>query len=142
MKNLKTFAIAVIAAAAIGCKKEAPPPPPPPPPAPAAAAVGGLTLGKAIGADKNITATKDTFGLRDTIYVSVATTGSGQNQKLMAHWKFGAETVKDDSLMLDLNGPSVSEFHITRPRAWPTGTYSVTVALNSNPATTKTFVIR
>ncbi len=136
------LAAAVFAAAVLaGCKKEQAPPPPPPA-APAAPAIGGLTLGSAIGADKRVTAARDTFGVRDTIYVSVATDGTGTGQKLKAVWTFGAEQVRADSLVLDLAGPAVSEFHISRPRAWPTGAYRVTVTLNDGGAQTRDFVVR
>ncbi len=89
--RIRYFAITGLAALALGfagCKKEAPPPPPPPPaapapapkveaPAPAPVSVASITLGKAIGADKKVTAATDTFAKADTIYASVDTTGTG-----------------------------------------------------------------
>ena len=110
--------------------------------APATPTLGAVTLGSAIGADKRATAPKETFGVRDTIYASVETNGTGTGQKLKAVWSKGTETVKTDSLMLDLSGPTVSEFHISRPRAWPAGTYRVAVSLNDGPAQTKDFTVR
>src|SRR5262245_46302209 len=84
-----------------GCKKETPPPaappppapapqvqaPPPPPPAPAVVTVSNITLGKALGADKKVTAPTDTFAKGDTIYAVVETTGSG-NATLKAKWTY------------------------------------------------------
>ena len=134
-------AVALSAAALAGCKKEAAPPPPVTQ-TPVAPAVSTLTLGSAIGADKAVTAAKDAFGVRDTIYVSIATVGIGQNVKLKAVWTFGAETVRADSLTLALDGPAVSEFHISRPRAWPAGAYKVAVSLNDGPAQTRDFTVR
>jgi len=113
-----------------------------PPAASATPMVGMITLGSAVGADKRVSAPKETFGVRDTIYASVETDGTGMAQKLKAVWTMGAETVKTDSLMLDLNGPTVSEFHISRPRAWPAGTYRLTVTLNDGAAQTKDFTVR
>jgi hypothetical protein len=140
------IALALAGLSFAGCKKEAPPPPAAdttvPPPAPVAPQLTTITLGSAIGADRQIAAVKDTFGLRDTIYVSVATQGSGDNQKLKAVWTFGTETVRADSLMLNFNGPTVSEFHISRPRAWPKGAYRVAVSLNDGPPQTRDFVVR
>jgi hypothetical protein len=134
-------AVALAAAALSGCKKE-PAPPPPVVQTPIAPAVSSLALGSAIGAGKLVTASKDAFGVRDTIYVSVATTGTGQNAKLKAVWTFGAETVKADSLTLNLDGPAVSEFHITRPRAWPAGAYKVSVSVNDGGTLTRDFTVR
>ena len=136
-----SVAALALAAALAGCKKEAAPPPPVAE-TPAAPSVSGLTLGSAVGADKAVTAVKDAFGTRDTIYVSVATAGVGQNVKLKAVWTFGVETVRADSQMLNLDGPAVSEFHITRPRAWPAGAYKVSVSVNDGPAQTRDFTVR
>lgn len=141
MRTARFAVAALLVAALAGCKKEQPAPAPPPPPPPAAPSISTLTLGKAIGADKRVAMAKDTFALRDTIYVSIATDGTGDNTKVKAVWTFGAETVRDDSQQLNLAGPAVTEFHISRPRAWPSGAYMVAVSLNDGPAQTKHFVI-
>ena len=52
-------------------------PAPSPAPAPAGIAVSGVTAGKAIGADKKVTAQTEAFAAGDTMYVSIDTTGSG-----------------------------------------------------------------
>jgi hypothetical protein len=138
----RSLAAAALAAAVLtGCKKE-PAPPPPVVETPIAPAVSSLTLGSAVGADKRVTAAKDTFGVRDVIYVSIATAGAGENVKLKAVWTFGAETVRADSLTLSLTGPAVSEFHISRPRAWPVGAYRVSVTVNDGVAQTRDFAVR
>jgi len=140
--GLATLALAGGLVAA--CKKEPPPPPPPAAeaPAPALPRLAALTLGSAIGADKRITAAKDTFAVRDTIYASVATTGSAAATKLKAVWTFGEEQVRADSLVLDLSGPADSEFHISRPKAWPKGTYQVTITLNDAASMARTFIVK
>jgi hypothetical protein len=133
-------ALAVALAVLAGCKKQEQPAPPPLPPA--APALGALTLGSAIGTDKRVTTAKDTFAVRDTLYVSIPTTGSGNNAVLKVVWTFGAETVRADSMTLNLGGPSVTEFHISRPRAWPTGAYQVAVTLNGGTPATRPFVVK
>lgn len=112
------------------------------PPASAAPTISTISLGKAIGADKRVTAPMETFGVRDTIYAAVETNGTGTGQKLKAVWTMGTDTVRTDSLMIDATGPTVSEFHISRPRAWPAGTYRLDVTLNDGPAQTKQFTVR
>jgi hypothetical protein len=143
------FGLATLALAGglfAACKKEPPPPPPPapeaPPPPPTRPSLSALNLGSAIGVDKRITAAKDTFAVRDTIYASVATTGSAAATKLKAVWTLGAETVRADSLVLDLSGPADSEFHISRPKAWPKGTYQVTITLNDGASMARSFVVK
>jgi hypothetical protein len=142
LMNRGLAATALAAAVLVGCKKKEAAPPPPVAQAPAPASLRSLTLGSAIGADKSVAAAKDTFRLRDTIYVSVATEGTGDNVKLKAVWTFGTETVRADSQILTLSGPAVSEFHISRPRAWPVGAYRVTVTLNDAGALTRDFTVR
>jgi hypothetical protein len=133
----------------VACKKEEPPPPPPPvvtaaPPAPVA--VSTVTLGNAIGADKKVVTAAETFGAKDTIYASVETTGVGQ-AKLRALWSFvkGDKTAKVDetTIELDATGPTVNEFHISKPSGWPPGDYKVEVFLGdaAGPAVTKTFKV-
>ena len=144
ISRLSLAALAAVLLVACG-KKEEPVPPPPaalPPPAPALPSLSAITLGKGVGSDKRITAAADTFSVRDTIFVSVATTGSAPNTKLKAVWMMGSEKVKEDSAMVNLSGPADTEFHIARPKAWPKGTYQVTVTLNDGASMQRSFVIK
>ena len=146
MSNRRLSLAALAALLLVACgKKEEPAPPPPaalPPPAPALPSLSAVTLGKAVGPDKSITVPADTFAVRDTIYVSVATTGAAENTKLKAVWMMGTEKVHEDSTTVNLSGPAVTEFHITRPRAWPKGTYQVTVTLNDGASMQRSFVVK
>ena len=132
--------------------KPAPPPPPPvvaatPVPTPVPLAVASVTLGSAIAEDKSITAASETFGNKDTVYASVATTGAG-HIKLRAVWTFvkGDKTAKvnETSIEFDSTGPANNEFHVGNPKGWPRGDYRVEIFLNEAeaPATTKTFKIQ
>lgn len=138
-----------------GCKKEAPPPPPPPaatpapkveaPPAPAAVSVANITLGKAIGADKKVTAATDSFAKGDTIYAAVETTGSG-NASLKAKWTFhkGDKTadVSESTETIAATGPAVTSFNISKPSGWPPGDYQVEISLDGKSAGTKKFSVK
>jgi hypothetical protein len=139
-----------------GCKKEAPPPPPPPPPAPAPApkveapapapvSVTNITLGKAVGADKKVTAATDTFAKADTIYAVVETAGTG-NATLKAKWTFhkGDKTadVSESTETIAATGPSVNAFHVSKPSGWPPGDYQVEIFLGDKSAGTKKFTVK
>ena len=159
--KLRHFAVALASVAAlVACgKKEppAPPAPPPasapspvpapaPPPAPVGVSVSAVTLGKAVGADKKVTAATDTFGTKDTIYASVDTTGAG-TAKLAAKWTFTtkdgkAVPVKEDSATISPTGPATSEFHISKPDGWPVGTYQVEISADGKAAGAKTFQVK
>ena len=138
-----------------GCKKEAPPPPPAPAapapkveaPAPATAsvAVGSITLGKAIGADKKVSAATDSFGKTDTIYVSVDTTGEG-TATLKAKWTYHkggkAADVSEGSETINAKGPATTTFNIAKPSGWPVGDYQVEVWLGDKSAGVKKFTVK
>ena len=144
ISRLSLAAFAAVLLVACGRKEEPAPPPPAalPPPAPALPSLSAITLGKGVGADRRITVAADTFAVRDTIFVSVATTGSADNTKLKAVWMMGSEKVHEDSTMVNLSGPADTEFHITRPRPWPKGTYQVTITLNDGASMARSFVVK
>lgn len=144
----------IVAMALFACHKSEPPQAeqPAPPPAPAAApapaagvSVAGVTLGKSIGADKKVGEPTESFGKADTIYASVATTGSAPSATLTAHWtyagKSGEKSVKEDSQTIAPTGDAVTEFHISKPDGWPPGDYKVEVLLNGSSVATKTFKV-
>jgi hypothetical protein len=148
--------LAAIATVLAGCgkKEEAPPPPatveaPAPVPAPSTTApavvtVQSVSLGKAIGPDKKVTAAADTFAKSDTIYAVVDTTGSG-NATLKAKWTYhkGDKTaaVDESSQTINATGPATSEFHVSKPDGWPAGDYQVEITLNDQPAGSKKFTV-
>lgn len=150
---------ALLAALATGlvltgaCGKKAPPPPAeqpaatPAPPPPPPLAVAGIDLGKAIDASNKVAAPMTTFGVRDTIYASVSTTGAGTNATLQAKWTFvkaagGEVAVNESSLTISPTGPVATEFHITKASAWPKGKYKVEVSLNGTSAGVKEFEVK
>jgi hypothetical protein len=140
-----------VALAPVGCKKNPPPPAEtgsadtaPAAPAPTEAfAVSDVTLGKAIGADKRVAAPATTFGPKDTIYASVATTGSAPSKTITAKWTYqDGQTVKEGTETIAPTGPAVTEFHIAKPSGWPAGKYKVEIAVDGTPATTKDFEVK
>jgi hypothetical protein len=152
MLNLRaatSLALSAVLVATSGCKKEAPKPAEAPalPAPPAPLAVASIDLGKAIGADKKVAAALTTFGVRDTIYASVSTTGAGENATIGTKWSFvkgdgSTIAVNESSQTITTTGPSTTEFHITKPSPWPKGKYRVEVLLNGASAGTKDFDVQ
>ena len=152
MKKLIAITFALPLMGTLACTKSEPPPPTPAPitvPAttlPAPLSVTTVTLGTSIGADKRVAAPTETFGAKDTIYSSVETAGAG-HAKLRAHWSFvkGEKTAKvdDTTIEFDAAGPTVNEFHISKPSGWPKGDYKVEIFLGDGetPAATKSFKV-
>jgi hypothetical protein len=136
------IAAATLAFAAGACKK-APPPPEPAPPPPAPLAVASVTLGKAIDATKAVSMPATTFGTRDTIYASVATTGVATSATLTAHWTFeNGQTIDSTSQSIAPSGPATTEFHIMKASSWPAGRYTVSILLNGAPVSSKGFEVK
>jgi hypothetical protein len=115
----------------------------PAPDPPETFAVSEVTLGKGIAADKRVLSSTVTFGPRDTIYVSVATTGSALSKILIAKWTFqDGQTVTEDSQTIAPTGPAVTEFHISKRSRWPVGKYKVEIVVDGSPVATKEFGVR
>ena len=105
--------------------------------------VTDVTLGRAIGGDKAITDKANTFAPNDTIYASVATSGSSSSATLRAKWTFEDGQVVDESTRaIAASGNERTEFHISKPDGWPAGKYKVQVFVNDQAAESKDFEIR
>jgi hypothetical protein len=131
-----------------GCKKEPPPPPPTPIPTPVPTPVPfkvtSVDLGKSIGDDKKIKDAATTFGIHDTIYVSISSEGVSPKATLKAKWTYGAKgkLVNEETRDIAPTGPSVTEFHITKPSGWPTGKYTLEVSADESSVATKEFTVQ
>ena len=152
--RLRHFALAAASVVAlVACGKKEPPAPPPAPPAPAPApapapvgvTLSAVTLGKAVGADKKVTAASETFAKGDTIHASIDTSGAG-SATLVARWSYSKDgktvPVKEDSATITPTGPATSEFHISKPDGWPTGDYQVEILIDGKSAATKAFKVQ
>lgn len=109
----------------------------------AGVAVARLAVGNAIGPDKKVQGSA-TIAPRDTIYVSVDTTGNG-DATLKTRWTYlkdGKSTlVKEDSQKVSTSGPATHEFHISKPDGWPKGEYQVEISVNDTSAGTQRFTV-
>ena len=147
--------ICVLLVAFVACKKKEEPAPAPasaveptmvpiPPTAAPAVNIVSVDLGNALGPDKKVAASMDTFKPKDTIFTVVSTDGSAASSTI--HWKVtapdGTTTVKEDSKTIAPTGPANTEFSIQKPSGWPKGTYTVAVSVDNGPVTTKTFTVK
>ena len=122
---------ALVLVAACGKKQEAPKAEAPAAPAPTVQAPSApepsatIELGRAIGSDKRVLASLDTFRARDTIYAAVTSSNVPADAQLVATWTHeSGQTVKVDTAA----SAGQSEVHISKKTAWPTGKYKVNVA--------------
>lgn len=104
--------------------------------------VTDIAVGRSVTADKAIAEKTDSFRAADTFYVSVKTDGSGPNATLTARWTYEDGQVVDESKQnITPDGATVTEFHVSKPDAWPTGGYKVEVLLNGTSAGTRDFKV-
>jgi hypothetical protein len=105
--------------------------------------VSNVMIGKRIGENKMVTEPTFQFAPADTIYASVGTTGKSDGTTLTAVWKFQTgQTVDSSSQSITPTGPANTEFHISRPKGWPVGTYQVTVFADGDSVDAKNFVVK
>jgi hypothetical protein len=148
-KTTLVFVSALAFALAACAKKEEVPktttaaPPPATQPAAAGVAVSRIMVGNAIGADKRVQGGA-AIAPRDTIYVSIDTTGRGETT-LKTRWTYlkdGKSTlVKEDTQKVNTSGPATHEFHISKPDGWPKGEYQVEISVNDTSAATQRFTV-
>jgi len=147
------LAVGFLAAAWLGAGCSKPPPPPPPqprpvqpPPAPPPETppftVTTLNLGKAIYVDQNVTATQDSFGRKDTVFLSVVSDGVAPAVALRARW-YGPEgtLLQEGTQNIASVGPKATAFHLDNKSGLKVGKYSVEVFVNDRPAGTKLFEV-
>jgi hypothetical protein len=145
---MRTALFVVFAFLLLACGRsetDAPPPvsAPAPSAAPAAARVSAIELGRAIGADKRVTASAASFAPGDTIYASVSTEGTAPALTLTARWTYeDGQLVNETSETIAPNGPATTEFHIAKPDGFPAGRYRVEIRADGTPAGAQEFVVR
>jgi hypothetical protein len=112
------------------------------PPALAPLHVTGVETGKGVNTDMTVKDDAHDFGVRDTVYVSVKTEGSGSG-KLGAKFTFqDGQVVQETSQDISPAGDAHHEFHVQKATAWPKGDYKVLITLNGDSVGTKDFSIK
>ena len=106
--------------------------------------VSDIQVGKGVGSDKKIGDQTTSFGVRDTMYVSVITDGAAKDAKITTKWTFnGKQVVKESSQTISpTGGTTATEFHVDKKSAWPVGKYTVEVMLNGVSAGTKDLEVK
>jgi hypothetical protein len=105
--------------------------------------VEGVMIGKRIGENKLITEPTFQFAPKDTVYVSVSTRGVPDSAELTAVWRFQTgQTVDSSSQTISPQGEENTEFHVSNPKGWPVGTYSVTIYANGDSVDAKNFAVK
>ena len=106
-------------------------------------AISGVMIGKRIGQNNLITEPTFQFGPKDTVYVSVGTTGAPDSANLTAVWHFqGGKKVDSTSQTIHPKGPTNTEFHAVDSKGFPVGTYLVTIYADGDSVDARTFAVK
>lgn len=102
-----------------------------------------VDLGNQIDAEKHVAQPLTTFKPDQTIYASVATDGSAPSATLVARWTDqNGNVVEETTETIIPTGPTVTEFHVSKPTGWPPGKYTVEILLNGMPAGKQEFEVK
>lgn len=109
-------------------------------------AVSKVVVGDAITAAHTVNQPKDTIAAtRKAIYASVETSGRTDGATLSARWSYDegkGQLVSAISQSIATSGPAVTTFKIQNPNVWPAGKYTVEIALDGKPVSTRSFEVK
>jgi hypothetical protein len=105
--------------------------------------VTSVKLGRSLNPDNTIKDNTDTFRPGDPIYAVVETKGN-ETGTLKARWTFQDGQVIDETSqpIAPSGAESRTEFHITKPDAWPVGRYRLELSVNGRVVETKEFEVK
>ena len=104
--------------------------------------VSNVMIGRRIDPANHITEPTFQFAPQDTVYVSIATSGSGGANHLTAAWRSQTgEIVQQSSEPLPEPGANAA-FRLSRPKGLKPGNYKVVVFLGTDSVDAKVFVVK
>jgi hypothetical protein len=109
---------------------------------PAELRVSNVMIGRRIGTANHITEPTFQFAPQDTVYVSIATSGSNGADHLTAAWRSQTgEIMQQSSVAIPAAGQNAA-FQLSQPKGLKPGTYKVIVFLGDDSVDTKVFVVK
>jgi hypothetical protein len=109
--------------------------------APAVLRVSNVMIGRQIGSGNRITDPTFQFAPKDTVHVSVGTTGPADAGTLTAAWRS-----QNGEILLKSSEPvregENADFQLSEPKGLKVGTYKVIIFLGEDSVDTKVFVVK
>jgi hypothetical protein len=107
----------------------------------AALKVSNVMIGRQIGPGNRITDPSFEFKPKDTVHVSVATSGAAEGGSLTAAWRSQSGEILLKSSEPIPEGEN-ADFQLSDPKGLKVGTYKVIVFLNEDSVDTRVFVVK
>jgi len=105
-----------------------------------------VQMGESVTAGYKIAKPTTTFDAsQNTIYASVATSGTTTGATLSAHFSYlegKGQDVTTISQTIATDGPATTTFKLRNPNDWPAGKYKVEIAIDGKPVTSRTFEVK
>jgi len=102
--------------------------------------ISSVDLGSQVGADNRVTAPMAVYSTSDDIHASVATDGTGGTVSTVWTFEDGQVVHTEDKRVPA--GAQVTDFMITNPAGWPTGSYKVEVMVDGRVVETRDYEVR
>ncbi len=100
--------------------------------------VTSMQLGRSLNADNTVASHTTRFAPRDTVYVSVLTTGAGSGM-MAARWTYAGRVVGEPKKKVAYRDVAATEFHLQTAGALPPGDYNVEAFLDGQSVGTRAF---
>jgi len=114
-------------------------------PAESGVKVVNVSIGHTLDSQKRTADGNTEFGAKDSVYVSVETTGTGKSEIKVKYKDIKSNKdseMEETTQKVDTSGPAVSEFQIYHNGGWKPGTYLVEVLLDGKSVSTKQFTVK
>jgi len=97
-----------------------------------------IQLGREINPDGTVSANTTSFAPKDTVYVSVHTTGAGSGT-IRVKWTLGSRVLGEPEKQVKYTDTAATEFHLQSADGFPIGDYNVEVFFNGQPVASRPF---
>ena len=101
-----------------------------------------MNLGSAVYTDNSVTAPMESFGRKDTVFLSIASDGFDPSVVLRARW-YGPKGIllQEGTQTFSSGGPKATAFHLDNRSGLAVGEYWVEVFVNEAPVGRKKFEV-
>jgi hypothetical protein len=100
--------------------------------------VTAIQLGRSLNADNTVADSVATFRSRDTVYVSVLTTGSG-SATISVRWTYAGQVLDEPKKQVSYRDFAATDFSLKSVAGFPPGQYTVEAFFNGQSAGTRNF---
>jgi hypothetical protein len=103
--------------------------------------ITAIQLGRSLNADHSVAEFTTIFDPKDTVYLSVLTTGGGSGT-ITVRWTYGGKVMGEPKKRVANQDVAATEFTLQSAAGFPPGEYTAEVFLDGKPIGTRTFRVQ